>query len=322
MARVNIGGKRMVLSAEVPDPVADLLRKTRQMVRSLSPATPSSLNFGETLPDLQAVRRDPNEAIAFLPAVRTTPAPTDPSADGTSTAETGALARQVASTWWYHTIELPDGTVTPGYYDHRPLVPRYGLPADLKGKRALDVATFDGFWAFELERRGADVVASDLARMSELDLPPQAKDILLAKGMDRETGEGFKLAHAALNSRVERVLCDVYDLDPGRVGTFDFIHVADLLLHLEKPLAALRAIRSVATGTALIVDCFDPAVPSGSTRYLGGWSGAVWWMPSLDTLAQMVLDAGFSDVKLHLVYALGNAERPDGLWRAVLLAQV
>jgi hypothetical protein len=24
---------------------------------------------------------------------------------------------------WYHTIELPDGSVTPGHYDHRVLVP-------------------------------------------------------------------------------------------------------------------------------------------------------------------------------------------------------
>src|SRR3954454_6079818 len=37
----------------------------------------------------------------------------------------------------YHTIEFPDGTVTPGRFDHREVLPRYGIPADLSGKRAL-----------------------------------------------------------------------------------------------------------------------------------------------------------------------------------------
>ena len=35
---------------------------------------------------------------------------------------------------WYHTIDLGDGVVTAGLYDHRPLVPAYGLPDDLDGQ--------------------------------------------------------------------------------------------------------------------------------------------------------------------------------------------
>ena len=65
---------------------------------------------------------------------------------------------------WYHTIELGDGVVTEGIFDHRPVVDRYMIPADLCGMRCLDVGTMDGFWAFEMERRGAaEVVAADLA---------------------------------------------------------------------------------------------------------------------------------------------------------------
>jgi hypothetical protein len=45
----------------------------------------------------------------------------------------------------YHTTQLPGGIVTPGDYDHRPLVAHHGLPKDLRGRRALDVASFDGF---------------------------------------------------------------------------------------------------------------------------------------------------------------------------------
>ena len=34
---------------------------------------------------------------------------------------------------WYHTVELPDGSVTPGWFDLRPYVGRYGIPDDLDG---------------------------------------------------------------------------------------------------------------------------------------------------------------------------------------------
>ena len=72
---------------------------------------------------------------------------------------------------WYHTIDMPDGTATPGFYDTRGSPSFIPWPKKLAGGRCLDVGTFDGFWAFELERRGAaEVIALDLAE-------PEAHDI-------------------------------------------------------------------------------------------------------------------------------------------------
>src|ERR687895_1108727 len=82
------------------------------------------------------------------------------------------LRRRLGEIDWYHTQELAPGLVTPGMFDLRPYVDRYGLPEDLSGKRCLDVGTFEGFWAFELERRGAEVVAIDLPHFSAAELPP------------------------------------------------------------------------------------------------------------------------------------------------------
>ena len=63
---------------------------------------------------------------------------------------------------WYHTIDLAPGVVTPGWFDLRPVVERMPWPS-VAGKRCLDVGTYDGFLAFEMERRGAaEVVAVDL----------------------------------------------------------------------------------------------------------------------------------------------------------------
>jgi len=64
---------------------------------------------------------------------------------------------------WWHTIELPDGAVTPGRLDYRGKPgERFLLPADLTGKSVLDFGTWDGYWAIEAKKRGARlVVAAD-----------------------------------------------------------------------------------------------------------------------------------------------------------------
>ena len=46
---------------------------------------------------------------------------------------------------WYHTIELGNGLVSRGAYDHRPVVDRYGIPSSLVGKTALDIAREGNF---------------------------------------------------------------------------------------------------------------------------------------------------------------------------------
>src|ERR687891_571158 len=65
---------------------------------------------------------------------------------------------------WYHTIELPGGVVTRGFYDTRRAVGRVPLPESLADMRCLDIASSDGFWAFEMERR----------ELSVYDLSPEA----------------------------------------------------------------------------------------------------------------------------------------------------
>src|SRR5712672_2228288 len=115
------------------------------------------------------------------------------------------LAQAAARFPWYHTIELGDGIVTEGMFDHRGVTDRYLLPADLAGMRCLDVGTMDGFWAFEMERRGADeVVAIDLGKPDELDWPPLWRD-QVRPTLDETKQARFALAHHALRSSVRRV---------------------------------------------------------------------------------------------------------------------
>src|ERR1700684_1122269 len=74
------------------------------------------------------------------------------------------LADRVHARFRYHSIELPDGSVLPGLQSLEHLRWRlglFGLPEDLRGKRVLDIGAWDGWFSFECERRGADVVAVD-----------------------------------------------------------------------------------------------------------------------------------------------------------------
>src|SRR5436190_6788318 len=120
---------------------------------------------------------------------------------------------------WYHTIELAPGVVTPGQIDLRGVVDLV-LPRDLSGRRALDVGTFDGFWAFELERRGAEVVAIDVGSVDEAQWPPLRRERLRARAADWgvEVGRGFTLASEALGSRVTRVVRSVLEVEIADIG--------------------------------------------------------------------------------------------------------
>ena len=157
---------------------------------------------------------------------------------------------------WYHTLDLPGREPTPGWFDLRPIAA--GLPwPEVANKRCLDVATYDGFFAFELERRGADeVIATDISDHHQWDWPIGVREgagdqLALLAGTK---GSGFDAARAALGSRVSKIETNVYDLSPATVGRFDVVILGSLLLHLRDPVRALEAIRSVTDGVFLSIE--------------------------------------------------------------------
>jgi tRNA (mo5U34)-methyltransferase len=289
-------------------PAARLARRARRARGGAGPEA-SFLELAEA-PRIALEHHDPQATVDSF-VVEAKPSEREPTAE------------QILAENWYHTIELPDGTVTAGRFDHRPLVPHYGLPEDMSGMRALDVGTLDGFWAFEMERRGADVVALELPRLSDRDFPFAAKP-LVREQADTPPGRRFEFARQALESSVELLRLVVYDLDPSRVGKFDFVHVGDILWALRDPPLALAAIRSITAGDVHIADRAEPRISRGIgdlrnlAAYHGGWNRSIWWTPSVQTLAQMTLDAGFSDVEAVRMYRLAFRGHTGGPWRVIL----
>lgn len=225
--------------------------------------------------------------------------------------DAGALAEALGRDW-YHTIELAPGQATPGYVDLRPNAAKV-LPADLAGKRALDVGTFDGFWAFELERRNAEhVYAADLDSHDETDWPPPNRARLAREMRESNAvpGERFRLAHGILGSRVERIACSIYDLEPERVGGgVDYALIGALLLHLRDPVKGLERVHSVLFpgGRLLIVEPFSPflsLIPRrvALARLRALETNYTWWLPNIVGLHHMLRLGGFGELERKAIF--------------------
>lgn len=161
-----------------------------------------------------------------------------------------AIREKVASVRWFQTFEIVPGVVSPGRFVVEPVsfAERLGIPERLDGLRALDIGTWDGPMAFELERRGASVVA--------LDIHDPART-------------GFNVARELKASQVDYVQGSVYDLERLLGGEqFDLIVFLNVYYHLKHPILAFESIASCLKPDAVLYlagECF-----LGYAETLGG----------------------------------------------------
>lgn len=134
---------------------------------------------------------------------------------------------------WYHKIDLGDGIVTPGFdFDEQWVRTRAVMDTiDYEGQKVLDLASWDGYWAFRAEQKGASMVVSSDARL-----------------------EGYRnllFCREVLGSDVIP-MCNVPVQElPTRLSTigfpekFDIIHHLGLLYHLRDPMLSITQARKV-----------------------------------------------------------------------------
>ena len=230
--------------------------------------------------------------------------------------ERARLQAEVGAHTWYHTIELAPGVVTGGMFDHRPVVDRYLLPPSLTGMRCLDVGTFEGFWAFEMERRGAaEVVAIDVTDPEQYDWPASLR-ASIPRGLGVAKEERFALARDALGSSVQYVQRSVYELEPEH-GPFDLVFCGDLLVHLKDPVSAVERIRGVTAGSAILA---NPIKRFWWARHrpmaqIDGIDEFEWWGMNLPGLVRLARAAGFGHVEAGRPFALPATG--GGRWRGL-----
>lgn len=225
---------------------------------------------------------------------------------------------------WYHTLTFPDGRRTPGLFDHDPVLGEYHLPDRLDGKRVLDVGTFDGYWAFEFERRGAEVVALDIPDKTKMDWPAPLRR---TKEWEKHANyKNFESAHEAYESSVVRERASVYDVSTEQLGTFDLVFVGSLLLHLRDPVLALERLRAVCHDRLQVVDCVDPMLDRfgrwfSGARFQAGDGRMEWWVPNRRCLGQMVEAAGYVDVSVGRRFTIPFRATRGGVAHASVTAR-
>jgi tRNA (mo5U34)-methyltransferase len=171
-------------------------------------------------------------------------------------------------------------------------------PAQLEGGRCLDVGTFDGFWAFEMERRGAaEVIALDVDDPATLDWPYDWRNGGPAELRERgDMGAGFAHAAAALGASARRVAGSIYALDPEVHGRFDVVCCGALLLHLRDPVRALERVREVCAGELVLIETLDPVLEVVAARVPAARVAPhrqIWWRVNTWGMLELLDRGGF-----------------------------
>jgi SAM-dependent methyltransferase len=204
---------------------------------------------------------------------------------------------------WFHRFELAPGVWSPGRVnaDAKFALDHSGIPADLRGKRVIDIGAYDGAYSFEFAKRGAEVLAIDV----------QAPFLT-----------GFGVASSIMSDLpVQHCVTSVYNLDET-VGEFDIAWYWGVFYHLKEPLLAFRRLHDILRPDGLL--CFEGAVldevdEKADPRLAGlkphidalrdvpltyfthgafgpDWSN--WYIPNMACLREWLLASGFKDIDI------------------------
>jgi tRNA (mo5U34)-methyltransferase len=201
------------------------------------------------------------------------------------------LRSRVDQLTWFHRIDLGNGIVTPGMDKSARKLRALRLPP-LSGKSVLDLGANDGYFSFAAEKAGASRVL--------------AVDSFCWNGTapGGQTRATFDLAREALDSNVEALEADLFDLAPEAVGTFDVVLMLGVLYHLRDPLLGLAHAAALTRETLVVETLVDlvwtqrPAAafyPGDDVR-IGDDTN--WWGPNPPAVVGMLRACGFDDVEV------------------------
>lgn len=221
--------------------------------------------------------------------------------------------------FWFHTFALNRelGIYTPGSArDHRYRIP--AIPADFADQSVLDVGTFDGFYAFLAERRGA-------RRVIAVDNEQYRAWVKARWGVELGGGEGFRAIHGLLGSSVEYERRDAFELEA--IGErFDVVYCFGILHRVEEPARLLEVLCDrLEPGGRILVETYgvygdrrdgDGGIREHRPGAVYRDDAYVFWGFSSEGLAELVGDCGFSSIEVLDTPVIEGHPRILGLVRA------
>jgi SAM-dependent methyltransferase len=213
----------------------------------------------------------------------------------------------VSSCLFYHSIELPGLGLQDGLWDLRPGVDRYLPDLPWPGASVLDVGAASGYVTFELEKRGAEVIAVDQAdgvgwdTIPFHDLDEVAASERYATWVERAKN-AFWLAHRALGSSARAFYSSANDI-PAEIGPVDVAFLGNILQHLRDPIGAIATAASLAHRVVVTeaiwrpdLDGDDPLLyflPALRDGEPSSEKCHTWWQVSASTVARWLEVLGF-----------------------------
>jgi tRNA (mo5U34)-methyltransferase len=222
---------------------------------------------------------------------------------------------------WFHNLDLGGVRTAPEHFlfDYPAVKWRgfsHAIPADLSGKRVLDIGCNGGFYSLEMTRRGASVVGID----HDERYLAQARFAAEVGGMSIDFRQMSVYDVAALGER------------------FDLVLFIGVLYHLRHPLLALDLIHEHVAGDTLVFqslqrgardampiapdyDFFEQAMFDDARwpklhfieqRYSNDPTN--WWAPNAAASAAMLRSAGFAilDQPEQEVFICRRIDAPSG----------
>ena len=200
------------------------------------------------------------------------------------------LPGRIKSYFWFHSINLGDGIVTPGLKTRTEISREADAifgPISLHNRSVVDIGAWNGCFTVEAKRRGA-------SRIMAVDADAWADPAMRGK-------ETFDLVMSRLGIEVETRLIDIQTASVDTVGHFQVVLFLGVFYHLFDPIAALKCVAAI-TEEVLVLethlelqDVEKPAMAFYPGSELNG-DASNWWAPNRAAIEALLKTVGFPKV--------------------------
>jgi tRNA (mo5U34)-methyltransferase len=200
------------------------------------------------------------------------------------------LPKKVGDLFWWHSINLGGGIVTPGHksrYEISREAEAIFAPLTLRDRSVVDIGAWNGGFTVEAKRRGA-------ARMLAVDHYTWAHPDFRGK-------ETFDLVTRRLGIDVETKLLDIQTATAADLGRWQVVLFLGVFYHLFNPISALQVLAETTEEVLVLETHLDledlpqPAMVFYPGRELGG-DPTNWWAPNRAGMEALLRAVGFEKV--------------------------